>query len=142
MRSRQSSLPLFYPARSPSKGQPGIFSLSYLLVILPSGQLRGRDGIIALIGRHVLRCRRYGLAWMAITTPFPNTGLANQLLQVAKLIKMSSTLKLNRQIFFCSIGGFDTHTIQLTNQATLLGQLSDAMHAFYNAPLSWEWLRK
>jgi uncharacterized protein (DUF1501 family) len=69
----------------------------------------------------------------AITTAFPNTGLANQLLQVARLIKLSSTLQLNRQIFFCSIGGFDTHTVQLTNQASLLGQLSDAMHAFYNA---------
>ena len=68
-----------------------------------------------------------------IATVFPGTGLANQLLQVAKLIKLSSTLGLKRQIFFCSIGGFDTHTVQLTTQSALLGQLSDAMAAFYNA---------
>jgi uncharacterized protein (DUF1501 family) len=68
-----------------------------------------------------------------IATVFPSTGLANQLLQVAKLIKLSSTLGLKRQIFFCSIGGFDTHTVQLTTQSSLLGQLSDAMAAFYNA---------
>jgi uncharacterized protein (DUF1501 family) len=68
-----------------------------------------------------------------IATVFPTTGLANQLLQVAKLIKLSSSLGLKRQIFFCSIGGFDTHTVQLTTQASILGQLSDAMNAFYNA---------
>ena len=68
-----------------------------------------------------------------IATVFPATGIANQLLQVAKLIKLSSTLGLKRQIFFCSIGGFDTHTVQLATQASILGQLSDAMLAFYNA---------
>jgi uncharacterized protein (DUF1501 family) len=68
-----------------------------------------------------------------INTVFPNTGLANQLLQVAKLIKLSSTLGLKRQIFFCSIGGFDTHTVQLPTQASILQQLSDAMAAFYTA---------
>ena len=33
--------------------------------------------------------------------------------------------------FFCSLGGFDTHTVQLTTQASLLRQLSGAMAAFY-----------
>jgi uncharacterized protein (DUF1501 family) len=69
----------------------------------------------------------------SLSTVFPTTGLGNQLLQVAKLIKVSSSLGLKRQIFFCSLGGFDTHTVQLTTQATLLGQLSAAMSAFYNA---------
>jgi len=69
----------------------------------------------------------------SIATVFPATGLGNQLLQVAKMIKISSTLGLKRQIFFCSLGGFDTHTVQLTNQAALVGQLSAAMSAFYNA---------
>ncbi len=68
-----------------------------------------------------------------ITTPFPNTGLANQLLQVAKMISVSSSLGLRRQIFFCSIGGFDTHTVQLSTQMNLLQQLGDAMAAFYKA---------
>ena len=39
---------------------------------------------------------------------------------------------MKRQVFFCSIGGFDTHGIdQLADQAELLGIVSDAMAAFY-----------
>lgn len=70
-----------------------------------------------------------------LTTVFPATGLGNQLNQVAKLISLSSTLGLRRQIFFCSIGGFDTHTNQLMTQMSLLQQLGDAMAAFYRATL-------
>lgn len=72
-----------------------------------------------------------------LKTGFPNTTLGNQLAQVAKVIALSSSLGLSRQIFFCSLageagtGGFDTHTGQLTTQAGLLGELSDAMAAFY-----------
>jgi len=66
-----------------------------------------------------------------LNTVFPATGLGNQLAQVAKVISLSSNLGLSRQIFFCSLGGFDTHTVQLANQGNLLGQLSDAMAAFY-----------
>jgi uncharacterized protein (DUF1501 family) len=68
-----------------------------------------------------------------LNTVFPSTGLGNQLLQVAKLISISSSLGLARQIFFCSIGGFDTHTVQLSTQQGLLTQVSDAMLAFYKA---------
>lgn len=71
-----------------------------------------------------------------LTTVFPNTGLGNQLKQVAKVMKLNQTspqLSLNRQIFFCSIGGFDTHQNQLTSQVSLFTQLSQAMKAFYDA---------
>jgi uncharacterized protein (DUF1501 family) len=66
-----------------------------------------------------------------LKTVFPNTPLGNELAQVAKVISLSSSLGLRRQILFCSLGGFDTHTVQLVNQGNLLGQLSDAMAAFY-----------
>jgi uncharacterized protein (DUF1501 family) len=37
-------------------------------------------------------------------------------------------------VFFCSLGGFDTHgDEQIGRQAELLGELSGAMTAFYNA---------
>ncbi|HXU40250.1 MAG TPA: DUF1501 domain-containing protein [Blastocatellia bacterium] len=71
-----------------------------------------------------------------LTTIFPNTTLGNQLKQVAKVMKLNQTsaqLSLNRQIFFCSIGGFDTHQDQLTNQGNLFTQMSQAMKAFYDA---------
>lgn len=67
-----------------------------------------------------------------IATVFPNTGIGNQLKQVAKLLAVRNSLNISRQIFFCSIGGFDTHTTQITSQATLLTQLSAAMKAFYD----------
>jgi uncharacterized protein (DUF1501 family) len=71
-----------------------------------------------------------------VNTVFPNTGLGNQLRQVAKVMKLnqtSSALGLNRQIFFTSIGGFDTHTNEVGQQQTLLREMGDAMAAFYVA---------
>lgn len=68
-----------------------------------------------------------------INTVFPATGLGNQLLQVAKMIKLAPSLGLKRQIFYCSIGGFDTHTNEIATQQNILGQLSAAMAAFYQA---------
>lgn len=79
-----------------------------------------------------------------INTPFPTTSLGNQLKQVAKLIKIAPSLGLNRQVFFVSIGGFDTHTgqgqynplpgpVTTGGQLGLLQQLSQAIGSFYAA---------
>jgi uncharacterized protein (DUF1501 family) len=69
----------------------------------------------------------------SLTTVFPTTGIGSQLLQVAKILKVRSALGLNRQVFFCSLGGFDTHSNQIATQQTLFSLLSPAMNAFYNA---------
>ena len=81
-----------------------------------------------------------------VIAPFPlnpRTSLGNQLEQVAKLISLRSALGMNRQIFFCSLGGFDTHNGQVTGgaaatgtHANLLAQLSGAMKAFYDATVT------
>jgi uncharacterized protein (DUF1501 family) len=69
-----------------------------------------------------------------LQTGFPaNNSLASQLQQVAKLIQVRDQLGMTRQIFFCSLGGFDTHSAQLTDQGTLLLQLSAALSAFFAA---------
>jgi len=68
-----------------------------------------------------------------ITTPFPGTSIGNQLLQVAKIIKLRGSTGINRQVFFCSLGGFDTHGAQSWEHWNLLRQVSEAMAAFYNA---------
>ena len=69
-----------------------------------------------------------------IQTAFPaNNGLASQLKQVAQVIAARSALGINRQIFFCSIGGFDTHSDQLNTHVGLYSQLSPAIAAFYQA---------
>lgn len=72
----------------------------------------------------------------AVQTIFPTTGLGNQLKQVAQLIKLNQgKLGLPRQLFFCSLGGFDTHSQQANPQAALLTQLANAMAAFDDATL-------
>jgi uncharacterized protein (DUF1501 family) len=68
---------------------------------------------------------------------FPNSSLGNQLKQVAKLVKLKDVLGMKRQIFFCSMGGYDTHTNQTSstfggNQGNNFTQLSQAMRAFYD----------
>jgi uncharacterized protein (DUF1501 family) len=69
----------------------------------------------------------------ALTTVFPTTSIGAQLKQVAQIIQARSSLGLTRQIFFCSLGGFDTHSSQLPTQQTLFSQLDPAMSAFYNS---------
>jgi uncharacterized protein (DUF1501 family) len=69
----------------------------------------------------------------ALQTVFPATGLGRQLKQVAQIIQARSALGLQRQIFFCSIGGFDTHSDQLDTQQNLFTQLDAAMSAFYTS---------
>jgi uncharacterized protein (DUF1501 family) len=72
-----------------------------------------------------------------LSTAFPNTTLGRQLLQVARLIKActdpAAGINMKRQIFFCQLGGFDTHSAQNGGQINLLTQVSAAMNAFYNA---------
>jgi uncharacterized protein (DUF1501 family) len=83
-----------------------------------------------------------------LTATFPSTSLGNQLAQIAKLIKIKASLGFasGRQIFFCNVGGFDTHTnetgsdptnpgggaAQSGTQGGLLTQVSQAMRAFYD----------
>jgi len=69
----------------------------------------------------------------ALQTTFPTTGIGKQLQQVAQIIQARSTLGLQRQIFFCSLGGFDTHSDQLDIQQMLYSQLDPALTAFYNS---------
>ena len=69
----------------------------------------------------------------SLQTQFPSTGIGGQLQQVAQVMQVRSALGLQRQIFFCSLGGFDTHSAQLPTQQALYSQLDPAMSAFYNA---------
>src|SRR3989440_802166 len=76
------------------------------------------------------------------TTAVLNTSISNQLRQVAKLIILRNSLGMHRQIFFCSVGGFDTHTNETSanpivpngagGQGNLLTQFSQATRAFYD----------
>lgn len=88
--------------------------------------------------------------------PFPNTTLGNQLKMVARLIEAGPRpsvvpngvvpgLDMKRQIFFTTVGGYDTHTSQVQNNGAtdadrvlgshtnLLNEVSEALYAFQRA---------
>jgi uncharacterized protein (DUF1501 family) len=68
-----------------------------------------------------------------LTTQFPDNELGRQLSMVARMIAARSALGMQRQIFFCAVGGYDTHGDQLSAQSGLLAELSQGMSAFYSA---------
>lgn len=80
-------------------------------------------------------------AFVGITSGGKITSdLGKQLYQVANLIAGNATVQGNRQIFFASMGGFDTHGGQVVSgsptqgtHAALLQQLGDALGAFRGA---------
>jgi uncharacterized protein (DUF1501 family) len=72
-----------------------------------------------------------GSASLGVT--FPTSDIGTQLGQVAKIIQVRAALGATRQIFFCSQGGFDTHSNQLATQVTLYGNLAAALAAFDTA---------
>jgi len=61
-----------------------------------------------------------------------NTGIAQQLKQVARIIDARTALTVKRQVFFVGVGGYDTHSNTVTNQTNLFNQLAPALKAFYD----------
>jgi len=76
------------------------------------------------------------LGGVTLQTQFPaGNPLAAQLQTVAKVMAVRAQLGLTRQIFFCLLDGFDTHSSQVETQTPLLQQLSQAVLAFYQATM-------
>ncbi len=75
----------------------------------------------------------------ATNAPFSNfatDNLSNQLKMVARLIAANSVLGNKRQVFMVSIGGFDLHDNLIAQHPGVLGQVSTAMKAFYDATVT------
>ena len=69
-----------------------------------------------------------------VTTPFPTGNFGSQMKQIATIIAARNDLSQNkRQIFFASIGGFDTHDAQLTYHPNLMKTLNDGLAALYKS---------
>ena len=71
-----------------------------------------------------------------ISTPFPAPGtnnLADQLKLVARMISTADAVGAKRQVFFVSMGGFDTHDGLATLHPGLLTSVAQALGAFYAA---------
>jgi uncharacterized protein (DUF1501 family) len=69
----------------------------------------------------------------ALATSFPATTLGRQMEQIARLIRARGQLGVSRQIFFASLGGWDTHTGQINAHDALMNQLGPALGAFLKA---------
>ena len=61
------------------------------------------------------------------------SNFSQQLLAIAKVIEARSSLGASRQVFLATLGSFDTHTNQLSEQQSLLSELDGALTAFHGA---------
>lgn len=72
-----------------------------------------------------------------LSTVFPEqvgyNTLSSQLEMVARMISIQSTLGMNRQVFFCKVGGFDTHDNHLVDHAIGMQNVDGAITAFQAA---------
>lgn len=126
---------------SPPDNDPRYVEMQHLLLLDQDKTLvRGASRVT---GEAVAMERAIRFTGDPAVPPFPlnpRTSLGNQLEQIAKVISVRNELGMSRQIFFCSLGGFDTHNGQVVGgtpetgtHANLLLQVSNAMKAFYDA---------
>lgn len=59
-------------------------------------------------------------------------GLGRKLLMIARVIRQQVPLQMRRQLFYASLGGFDTHDHQNADLPALLAELSMAIKGFYD----------
>ncbi len=64
---------------------------------------------------------------------FSKQGLGQSLAMATKLIAANEAFQVKRQVFYISLGSFDTHRNQLTNHAALLTELNQGLAEFYQA---------
>lgn len=85
--------------------------------------------------RGIDNAERLTAALEAVTlqTTFPQGGFGAQMAMVARVIGARTALSARRQVFFVSLGGWDTHGEQAVRHPQLLGQLSQGLSAFWQA---------
>ncbi len=69
----------------------------------------------------------------SVPTVFPSSYLGAQLRSVAETIGIRNQLGVRRQVFFVSLGGFDTHASQGFLLPDLQRQVAEAIAAFYQS---------
>ncbi len=124
-----SNFGLVAPATDPgSVALQNMLSLSSGVTLIQAAQSTLKDAIAVA---QAVNSAVAGSSSLGVT--FANTDIGTQLAQVAKLIQVRAALGATRQIFFCSQGGYDTHSNQLPQQVTLYSNLAAAMAAFDTA---------
>lgn len=152
-----ATLPMSISLGGQNRFQAGVYIQPYVMTSAGAATLRGypqgsaqREALEALVEqaypdpltRSYARTFDHALEYSQVmgnaldavpplATAFPDDNpLAASLQTVAKVIASRQALSSRRQIFFVSLGGFDTHADQLADQPDLLGSVSDALLAF------------
>ncbi len=97
-----------------------------------------RQDAVAMAGRGIddqLAFSRQVSAAAPLATIFPNTDIGRQLGGIAQAMSLRTVLGVNRQVFYASKGGFDTHDAQVTSLPNLHKDLDEAVAAFQAAML-------
>jgi uncharacterized protein (DUF1501 family) len=120
-------------------GNSTVSSALKSIITTPINQIMG-DQITAYASRSI---NAQGTLSSAIgsSTPFgtlfpTNNSLASQLQIVARIIKANQSLGIKRQVFFVSLGGFDTHDHISTVHPQLMATLGSAIASFQTAVAS------
>ena len=138
----QSTLPASVPASGPVQLTGAVSSpvrnqaVQQLLTFDNGLQLvQAANGILSR-GSNYANTLAALISTSTINTPFPaGNPLADQLLMAAKLIGLRNQLGMTRQIFFCNLGGFDTHSDELATQVALADSITSqsCLGFFYTA---------
>lgn len=116
----------------------------YLEAHSPASQNLFDQDYTAAIRRWYANSQDYTAAAAAaqnLPVVFPDTGLGGKLQAVAQTIALRDELGVSRQIFYATLGGFDTHSDQVGDLPSLHFQLAEAVEAFRNAMVElgvWE----
>ncbi len=70
---------------------------------------------------------------LPIYTVKSKDGFVESLAMIARLLAVKDAFQVKRQIFYVTLGGFDTHRDQLNQHPNLLFQLDEGLDLFYQA---------
>ena len=110
-----------------------VFEQEYVNVI---GRAIGNDTLIKSV---LATIPLYNEKFVASTTNGVGTAnptlnpVASQLRMILRMIAAQQALGMKRQIYFAAVGGYDTHSDQLVEQALLLRQLDNGLADFNQA---------
>ena len=117
-------------------------SRSEIQTFLSRGDRQSRNmfeqDIAAASARAVSNTEQFNAAQQNATpfgTVFQSDKISRQMQSVAETIKIQQFLNVSRQMFYVSVGGFDTHRIQTTSLTALHTQLAAAISSFRDAML-------
>ncbi len=114
-----------------------VSSISGLPGTLPSNHARvGGQSCVTLSGQGAMEKHAQiskHLLTRECRTAFPATSLGRQLSQIASLLNSGVTSGVRQRVFFAVQAGYDTHANQLSRQAVLFAELSEALQAFHAA---------